>query len=521
MADCFCCCVGVGMRKLWLGIIVALLMLAGVAQAQDTGWEAVLLEQGDNGAYSVIVVNAEGVVAGTTLSDATLIPLEDTFISEAVLSPDRRYLALTFYLMNSDTPLPVAIYNLETESCCVYVELPEQAETTGAFDLGSFSPDSSQLALSYVAADYGDVVNPFQGGLMIVDAAIGDIIEEVPIEEMNAAFTEQGGYEGAWALLGDWREDGIRLYPNCYACEPAFEGNYALWNPETGQFTWGAGEGFSIIYGDTLESTGELVYLNQNPAFPASTEPSYLPVPNVVEYYPSGTLPEYEDRISGAGNPIYFNPDDIALDGTIHWVLGGQAFLIAQNNAWTVVYRNGRTAGIEVTDGERFITGTPDGWLAAVPVEGEDFLSIVAYTPLSDDGAASGFTISEITTIAPTFFVLETPELGADAVLGLFEMLTPPPPQPTATSTVCQGFLPSRLTVGTQARVTPGSSNNLREQPTTGGTLVAVIPAGGEFTVLTGPLCAEGIAWWQVDYEGIIGWTAEGQGSTYYLEPLP
>jgi hypothetical protein len=500
------------MRKLWLALMV--MLLAGVAQAQDTGWEAVLLEQGENGTYSVFIVNAEGVLAGTTLPDATLIPPEDSAVSEAVLSPDRHYLAMTFYMMGSDTPLPAVIHDLETESCCVYLELPSEMPI-GAFDLGGFSPDGAQLALSYVAADYSLMDFPFQGGLMIVDAATGDIIQETPIAEMNAAFVEQGGFEGIWALMGDWREDGIRLYPNCYACEPAFEGNYAIWNPETGVFSWGAGEGFSAFYGDTLESTGELVYLNQNPAFPATDEPSYMPIPNVVQYYPSGTLPDYEAML--ADPAIYFNPDDITLDGTIHWVLDGQAFLIAQNNVWTVVYRSGQSETINVGAGARFITGTPDGWLAAVPVEGEEFLSVLAYTPLS----GNGFTSSEITTIAPTFFLLEAPELGAEAVLGQFQPVPPPPPQPTATAIVCTGFLPSRLTSGIQARVTPELSNNLREQPTTSGTLVGVIPAGDMFTVLTGPMCAEGIAWWQVDYEGIIGWTAEGQGSTYYLEPLP
>lgn len=505
------------MRKQWkLIIIVMLLALAGAARAQDTGWEAVLLEQGDAGAYAVIVINAEGVIAGSTLPDAALIPVEDTFISEAALSPDRRYLALTFYLAGSDRPLPVAIYDLETESCCVYIELPAE-DVIGAFDLGGFSPDGTRLALSYVAADYTAQGSPFQGGLMIVDAATGDIVEEVPIADMNAALVEQGGYEGIWALVGAWREDGILVHPNCYACEPAFEGNYALWQPETGEFRWGAGEGFSFIYGDTLESTGELLYLNQHPAFPASPEPSYLPIPNVVEYYPGGALPSYEELVSGAGNVIYFNPDDIALDGTIHWVLDGRAFVIAQSGGWTVIYRDGRAANIEMPPGSRFIAGTPDGWLAAVPVEGEDFLSVVAFAPLP----GAGFARSEITTIAPTYFLLEAPELGAGEVLGLFPSITPPPPPPTPTPAICEGFLPSRLRSGGQGRVTPGSSNNLRDQPTTSGGLVAVIPSGAAFSVLTGPICAGGIAWWQVDYEGIIGWTAEGQGSTYYLEPLP
>ena len=38
--------------------------------------------------------------------------------------------------------------------------------------------------------------------------------------------------------------------------------------------------------------------------------------------------------------------------------------------------------------------------------------------------------------------------------------------------------------------------------------------------MIDGPVCNEGYAWWQVDYEGAIGWTAEGDGTTYWTEPL-
>jgi hypothetical protein len=85
----------------------------------------------------------------------------------------------------------------------------------------------------------------------------------------------------------------------------------------------------------------------------------------------------------------------------------------------------------------------------------------------------------------------------------------------------CPDFLPSRLIIGGQARVMPGSPNNLRSQPTTRSIRVGQIPSGAFFTVLHGPQCASSSAWWKVDYEGTVGWTAEGQGDTYWVEPLP
>jgi hypothetical protein len=90
-----------------------------------------------------------------------------------------------------------------------------------------------------------------------------------------------------------------------------------------------------------------------------------------------------------------------------------------------------------------------------------------------------------------------------------------PPNQPTT----CPGFMPSRLLANYSGRVTPGDANNLRAQPSSSAERVGQIPGGDYFFVLAGPTCAENTAWWQVDYNGTVGWTAEGQGTTYWLEP--
>lgn len=84
-------------------------------------------------------------------------------------------------------------------------------------------------------------------------------------------------------------------------------------------------------------------------------------------------------------------------------------------------------------------------------------------------------------------------------------------------------YLPPRLVVGTQARVeTGGLPNLLRDQPGSSGRLLGQIPSGDVFTVLDGPRCSllDKIIWWQVNYNGTIGWTAEGDDGDYWLEPL-
>ncbi|HEX2908968.1 MAG TPA: SH3 domain-containing protein, partial [Phototrophicaceae bacterium] len=85
----------------------------------------------------------------------------------------------------------------------------------------------------------------------------------------------------------------------------------------------------------------------------------------------------------------------------------------------------------------------------------------------------------------------------------------------------CPGFVTSRLTKGSYGRVTtyPNLPNRLRDFPSYNGFVSGSVPAGGVFTVLDGPNCAQNTAWWLVSYNGVTGWTAEGSGSQYWLEP--
>jgi len=88
---------------------------------------------------------------------------------------------------------------------------------------------------------------------------------------------------------------------------------------------------------------------------------------------------------------------------------------------------------------------------------------------------------------------------------------------------MCGSGLRSRLMPGMQGRVTydPPNANTVRDRPGETGARLGEIPPGGVFTVLAGPQCATGgLAWWQVNYNGLVGWTAEGVPGQYWLEPV-
>ncbi|MBW4438360.1 MAG: SH3 domain-containing protein [Pleurocapsa minor GSE-CHR-MK-17-07R] len=84
----------------------------------------------------------------------------------------------------------------------------------------------------------------------------------------------------------------------------------------------------------------------------------------------------------------------------------------------------------------------------------------------------------------------------------------------------CPGAPAPRLILGGDARVTPGNANNVRDSATVNGTLLGQIPGGETITVIGGSVCADGYRWWQVAYGTLTGWTVEGQGDAYFLEPV-
>ena len=85
----------------------------------------------------------------------------------------------------------------------------------------------------------------------------------------------------------------------------------------------------------------------------------------------------------------------------------------------------------------------------------------------------------------------------------------------------------SRLSAGAYAVVTGAPSdlpNRVRSAPDTSAEVLSQIYPGSIVRVWEGPICANGLVFWKVEGEAIpggMGWTAEGDGSDYYMEPYP
>jgi hypothetical protein len=77
------------------------------------------------------------------------------------------------------------------------------------------------------------------------------------------------------------------------------------------------------------------------------------------------------------------------------------------------------------------------------------------------------------------------------------------------------------MKINALGRVIPeGGAMNLRPSASRSGDALAKVPLGRVFWVLDGPVCNDGYQWWQVRHGGDVGWLAEGDSETYYIEPL-
>lgn len=102
--------------------------------------------------------------------------------------------------------------------------------------------------------------------------------------------------------------------------------------------------------------------------------------------------------------------------------------------------------------------------------------------------------------------------------------ITPFPTIAGSGGDICPGSpVPSRVAIGMQAVVEPGGvANRIRAEPSfNNGEIVGFMQPEETFIIIGGPTCDEEtqLRYWQIDYKGIIGWTAEGEGEEYYIKP--
>jgi hypothetical protein len=564
------------MKKVFLCLILMLIFSAMIAPAAAAGdpQTVVVLAENLTAGVTTLSVGFYQPASGTYSSvpvPAGFLPDDYTpdsmILTDAAISPDHRWLAGVFVRTDTGSALPIRIADLTLGACCTVIEEP--LANIQAYSVAGFSEDGAQIAFAYAAADLVSTVNPYPGGMVTANVNDGTLDIHIDMQNVNAMLGIEGS---AWALMHSWQPDGVYFVPNCYACGGIIEGEWMIWNPYIGAmpeaFNTSSGRWFSA-FGDTLQGTGEMLLTGQIPSFPVSPEVGMFPVPNVVQYLPDGVLPPVEFR---AAIPPVFGDPSLNNIGAVHWVADGNAYLVEPPFSQPIVV--GRNAvryphpAAGATQFE-FLAGTVNGY---VYTETDGMIASLTTARFSDDGSFIGAAVLEsaVNSSLRPYRVIDLPDLGFSAsgysaiapslggvagsptaifiptVSGEIIATIPPVIIPTvapviiptvapvsiptippvavptlAQVVICNANLPPRLQINLQGQVTPGTPNNLRAQPNSTSPIVGQIPGEGVFVVLAGPVCdsVTGINFWQVTYNGLVGWTAEGQGNVYFLEP--
>ena len=83
----------------------------------------------------------------------------------------------------------------------------------------------------------------------------------------------------------------------------------------------------------------------------------------------------------------------------------------------------------------------------------------------------------------------------------------------------CPNMLLPNLMVGEMGRVVDGVTGlHVRTEPNTDSSEIARMGGGDNFTVIDGPVCADGYVWWQLQFDSTTGWAAQGEDQTAWLE---
>lgn len=138
--------------------------------------------------------------------------------------------------------------------------------------------------------------------------------------------------------------------------------------------------------------------------------------------------------------------------------------------------------------------------------------------------ATATFTPSHTPTITPTSTITSTPTLTfTPSITPTSTSTATPTITPTPLPAACQNAPIPRLIGFTQGRVLDDDPLpiNMRDGAGTGFNRILEVPAGAIFATIQGPQCSDGFFWYQIDYNGTIGWIAEGDSLAYYTEPAP
>lgn len=207
------------------------------------------------------------------------------------------------------------------------------------------------------------------------------------------------------------------------------------------------------------------------------------------------------------------------------WAKGGDWLLFlssdqALNQTWNALLADGtpgNNSHMPFDPKYKEVFGTSDGYVLLDDTKTLYFTN--GFMPNTALNLWQGTPNSGIVYVTPigVNFALEQIGDGAgdNGIVGADDIAVNNPP---AEPIDCSLAPPQRVSIGNTARVMPAAGNlNVRTEP--GADVVTIFNGGTAFNVIGGPICHNGLFWWQIQRAAVQGWLAEGDSTEYYIEP--
>jgi hypothetical protein len=404
----------------------------------------------------------------------------------------------------------VGIYDLQAgQFVGVHQAAPGEAISLGKVHTSSLT--SQRMAVGLASTD---PANP-SWRVLVFDTTTGGAVAQITSVELR--LTGMDAYRMPIVVYYDIDEGSgqevvhFQLLP-INAGVPAVVEAYA-WYISTGTITVSPYDQIDV---DIQYGSGEMALALHDPNFSALEAPPMLGISyNAVG---RGFADNALTTVWADGTHYHYTP---------RWAAGGQWLLyLAQGEAlddnWNVVLAGGTPADnqqIALGPNVQRVWGTPDGYLA---LDDAGALLFMNQFEVEASAASFGVPVFQIPDAqqADVIYVSDTGAFALPAVAEPGAAVVAAPDDMAVAQVGCEGAPRIRLAVGMTARVVFANGLPLRVRTAPGGEIVTQIPEGTVFSILAGPQCRGSFAWWQIrTTDGIEGWSAEGGGNGYFVEP--
>lgn len=446
----------------------------------------------------------QGVTDTIDLTPVVEAPADVTQPPALAVSPDGEQLAACSPTASGTLELRLITLNPTLERRAT---LDLGAGVRCALGAASWADDSGSLAVGITRWDL--FPDAFSGedlsnrgpvlDIAVVDASTTTVTASTMAAGLDISMQSFGGM-----LLVDY-VPGAEVLVQLFGWEGA--GLPLLWDVPGGQTTQPP-QGFGLM--ERLPATGEIVFPLIDERYTVRAPVGLGDVPyNVVRLGQQGDPPANSRTIYSTGTTPNAQLWDIAF------VNDGRTLLIRDGQQVTLIERDGSFSKSNIAEATVEIIGTPSGFVVINrPVRGYQVLHYDLNRPapltLLDVGDANDAYLS--------WRYVGGSRITGDSTLPPFSTELDTIANSETIAALCAGVTPApRLDNGT-ATMIDSVPNNVRAAPTTNAEVVGQLAPGDELIVLTGPVCAEGLAWYEIFSGPLQGWTVEGADGVYWVE---